>query len=60
MEKKVLEGLASGPELNRYAQPSTRNELLTTKEIKPNSGVNLDADPILIFTLKTGPGEFVR
>jgi hypothetical protein len=60
MEKKILEGLSPGQGKNVYARPSTKNDLLTVKEWKPSSGVDLNKDPVIKFHLKTGPDEFIR
>jgi hypothetical protein len=59
-KRKNLEGLSSAPGKLKYRTPATRNQQIVFKEWKPASGVNLEKDHIIVFNLKTGPGELIR
>jgi hypothetical protein len=58
--KKTLDGLTDRQAKRKYPSPSTRNGVITLKELKPNSGTDLDKDHVITFKLLTGPNELVR
>jgi hypothetical protein len=58
--RKTLEGLTDKPGKRKYPSPSTKNDLISLREWKPNSGTDLDKDHVITFKLLTGPNELVR